>query len=114
MASTDVRQAFTPALGLFSLTWNSFLSSHSLFLYSCWSIIKHLLFSLFYTEEDSFLTLDHSGILSTEFVSILQATEFTILISAYPVPKVSWLKDGKELPENYYVFTKTSHSEGNR
>ncbi|XP_037554264.1 platelet-derived growth factor receptor alpha [Nematolebias whitei] len=65
-------------------------------------------------EENSFLTLDHSGILSTEFVSILEATEFTILISAYPVPKVSWLKDGKELPENYYVFSKTSHSEGTR
>ncbi|XP_017284260.1 platelet-derived growth factor receptor alpha [Kryptolebias marmoratus] len=65
-------------------------------------------------EENSFLTLDHSGILTTEFVNILEATEYTILISAYPVPKVSWLKDGKEMSENYYISTKTSHIEGNR
>lgn len=65
-------------------------------------------------EEDSFVALDHSGILATEFVSLLEETEFTILINAYPAPKVMWLKDGKAIPQNYYVLTKTSHLEGNR
>ncbi|XP_040896819.1 platelet-derived growth factor receptor alpha [Toxotes jaculatrix] len=65
-------------------------------------------------EENSFVTLDHSGILPMEFVSLLEETEFTILINAYPAPKVTWLKDGKPLKGNYYILTKTSHLEGNR
>ena len=60
------------------------------------------------------MKLDHSGILAMEFVSLLEETEFTILIDAYPTPKVTWLKDGKALPGNYYVLTKTSHLVGNR
>ncbi|KAG7228764.1 hypothetical protein INR49_008542 [Caranx melampygus] len=39
--------------------------------------------------ENSFVTLDHSGILTSEFVSLLEETEFTILINAYPAPKVA-------------------------
>lgn len=71
--------------------------------------------SLFFpSEENSFVALDHSGILTTEFVSLLEETEFTILIDAYPAPKVLWLKDGKAISESYYVLTKTSHVEGNR
>lgn len=66
------------------------------------------------SAENSFVTLDHSGILTTEFVSLLEETEFTILINAYPAPKVAWLKDGKAMSENYYTHTKTSHIEGNR
>ncbi|XP_035509000.1 platelet-derived growth factor receptor alpha [Morone saxatilis] len=65
-------------------------------------------------EENSFMALDHSGILATEFVSLLEETEFTILIDAYPAPKVMWLKDGKAIAGNYYVLTKTSHLGGNR
>lgn len=65
-------------------------------------------------EDDSFVALDHSGILSTEFVSLLEETEFTILINAYPAPKVMWLKDGKAFSGNYYVLTNTSHIDGNR
>lgn len=65
-------------------------------------------------EENSFVTLDHSGILATEFVSILEETEYTILIDAYPAPKVMWHKDGKALPGNYYIVIKTAHLEGNR
>lgn len=49
-----------------------------------------------------------------EFVSLLEETEYTILIDAYPAPKVMWLKDGKALQGNYYVLAKTSHLEGNR
>lgn len=60
------------------------------------------------------MALDHSGILTTEFVSLLEETEFTILISAYPPPKVRWLKDGEAVSENYFILTKTSHLEGNR
>lgn len=87
------------------------------FLYPFSPTITCLFFSsfLFLTlEENSFVVLDHSGILSTEFVSLLEETEFTILIDAYPAPKVMWLKDNKAIPENYYVLTKTSHLEGNR
>ncbi|KAF1386141.1 hypothetical protein PFLUV_G00115080 [Perca fluviatilis] len=65
-------------------------------------------------EENSFVALDHSGIQATEFVSLLEETEFTILINAYPAPKVTWLKDGTAMPQNYYILTKTSHLEGNR
>ncbi|XP_072294210.1 platelet-derived growth factor receptor alpha isoform X2 [Eucyclogobius newberryi] len=65
-------------------------------------------------EESSYVALDHSGILPTEFVSLLEETEFTILIDAYPAPKVSWQKDDKDIEQNYYVLTKTSHFEGNR
>ncbi|XP_035997377.1 platelet-derived growth factor receptor alpha [Fundulus heteroclitus] len=65
-------------------------------------------------DENSFVTLDHRGILQTEFVSILQETQFTIYINAYPAPKVSWMKDGQALSENYYISTKTSHIGGNR
>ncbi|XP_058495284.1 platelet-derived growth factor receptor alpha isoform X2 [Solea solea] len=65
-------------------------------------------------DENSFVALDHSGILAMELVSLLEETEFTILISAYPPPKVLWLKDGKDLSANYYILTKTSHVEGNR
>ncbi|KAE8294515.1 Platelet-derived growth factor receptor alpha [Larimichthys crocea] len=64
--------------------------------------------------ESSFVALDHSGILATESVNLLEETEFTILINAYPPPKVMWLKDGKAIPESYFVLTKTSHLEGNR
>ncbi|KAM3620154.1 uncharacterized protein V6R79_018966 [Siganus canaliculatus] len=66
------------------------------------------------TEENSFVALDHSGILETVFVSLLEETEFTILINAFPPPKVMWLKDGKAISGNYYIFTKTSPIEGNR
>ncbi|TWW57585.1 Platelet-derived growth factor receptor alpha [Takifugu flavidus] len=65
-------------------------------------------------EENSIVALDHSGILTSEFVSLLEETEFTILINAYPPPKVHWLKDGESLSENYFILTKTSHLEGNR
>ncbi|XP_053177771.1 platelet-derived growth factor receptor alpha [Scomber japonicus] len=65
-------------------------------------------------EENSFVALDHSGIQPMELVSLLEETEFTILINAYPAPKVTWLKDGKPIPENYYLLTKTSQIEGNR
>lgn len=65
-------------------------------------------------EENSFVALDHSGILPMEFVSLLEETEFTILIEAYPAPKVLWLKDGNAISGNYYIFTSTSHLEGNR
>lgn len=65
-------------------------------------------------EEDSFVALDHSGISSTQFVHIFEETEFTILIDAYPAPKMTWLKDGKDLRVNYYLFTNTSHQGGNR
>lgn len=67
-----------------------------------------------YSEENSFVALDHSGIQPMELVSLLEETEFTILINAYPAPKVTWLKDGKPIPENYYLLTKTSQIEGNR
>lgn len=60
------------------------------------------------------MKLDHSGILTTEFVSLLEETEFTILINADPAPKVMWLKDGEALPENYYVLTKTRHLKENK
>lgn len=65
-------------------------------------------------EENSFVALDHSGISAIEFVSLLEETEFTILINAYPAPKVTWLKDGKAIPESYYTLTKTSYVEANR
>nr|XP_046248139.1 platelet-derived growth factor receptor alpha [Scatophagus argus] len=65
-------------------------------------------------KENSFLALDHSGIPETEFVSLLEETEFTILIDAYPAPKVIWEKDDKIISGNYYILTKTSHLEGNR
>lgn len=65
-------------------------------------------------EENSFVALDHSGMLASELVSLLEETEFTILIDAYPAPKVYWQKDGKDIEESYYVLTKTSHFEGNR
>lgn len=60
------------------------------------------------------MVLDHSGILTTEFVSLLEETEFTILISADPPPKVQWLKDGRPVSENYFILTRTSQLEGNR
>lgn len=66
------------------------------------------------SEENSFVALDHSGMLASELVSLLEETEFTILIDAYPAPKVYWQKDGKDIEESYYVLTKTSHFEGNR
>ncbi|KAI4828770.1 hypothetical protein KUCAC02_022846 [Chaenocephalus aceratus] len=65
-------------------------------------------------EENCFVAVDHSGIQTSEFVSLLEETEYTLLINAYPNPKVSWLKDGKAMPQTYYIFTKTSHLEGNR
>ncbi|KAK7889609.1 hypothetical protein WMY93_025169 [Mugilogobius chulae] len=65
-------------------------------------------------EDTSYVALDHSGIVPTEFVSLLEETEFTILIDAYPAPKVSWQKDGKDIEQNYYVLATTSHFEGNR
>ncbi|KAM4738553.1 platelet-derived growth factor receptor alpha [Anableps anableps] len=65
-------------------------------------------------EGHSFVTLDHRGILQTEFVSILAETQFTIYINAYPAPKVSWMKNNQALSENYYISSKTSHIEGNR
>ncbi|XP_004084821.1 platelet-derived growth factor receptor alpha [Oryzias latipes] len=65
-------------------------------------------------EESSFIVLDHSGIFETEFISLLEETQFTILITAYPAPKITWMKDNNLIPESYYVFTQTSHFEGNR
>uniref|UniRef100_A0A8C6UJD5 Platelet-derived growth factor receptor alpha n=1 Tax=Neogobius melanostomus TaxID=47308 RepID=A0A8C6UJD5_9GOBI len=65
-------------------------------------------------EDSSFVTLDHSGILRTEFVSLLEETEFTILIDAHPAPKVTWQKDDMDIEKSYYVFTRTTHVEGNR
>lgn len=72
------------------------------------------MFLLSLSEKNSFVKLDHSGILSTEFVSLLEETEFTILIDAEPAPKVMWLKEGVALPESYYVHTKTRHLTGNK
>lgn len=107
-----VRPSFHPSLsprrpsasthrsfGRFHPTSTCLFSSPSLFLPS---------------EENSFVALDHRGILATEFVSLLEETEFTILIDAYPAPKVTWLKDGKAIPGSYYVLAKTSHLGGNR
>ncbi|XP_030228589.1 platelet-derived growth factor receptor alpha isoform X2 [Gadus morhua] len=65
-------------------------------------------------EETSFVALDHSGIGTLEEVTLLEQTEFTILLDAYPAPKVSWQRDGAAMPENYYLSTKTSHISGNR
>ncbi|CAL8309401.1 unnamed protein product [Lota lota] len=65
-------------------------------------------------EETSFVALDHSGIGTMEEVFLLEQTEFTILLDAFPAPKVSWQRDGAAMPENYYLFTKTSHISGNR
>ncbi|KAJ3600139.1 hypothetical protein NHX12_034089 [Muraenolepis orangiensis] len=65
-------------------------------------------------EENSFVALDHSGIGRVEVVSLLEQTEFTILLDAFPAPKVSWQRDGDAMPENYHLFTKTSHISGNR
>ncbi|XP_007550752.1 platelet-derived growth factor receptor alpha [Poecilia formosa] len=65
-------------------------------------------------EGNSFVILDHRGILQTESVGILAETQYTIYINAYPAPKVSWMKDGQALSENYYISSKTSHMEGNR
>ncbi|XP_057697882.1 platelet-derived growth factor receptor alpha [Corythoichthys intestinalis] len=65
-------------------------------------------------EESSFVALDHSGILDTEFVSLLEETQFTILIDASPSPKVTWQRDGKDIPESYYINAKSSHLQGNR
>ncbi|KAM9385980.1 platelet-derived growth factor receptor alpha isoform 2-T2 [Pholidichthys leucotaenia] len=74
--------------------------------------VSHVAVTVF--EENSFVVLDHSGILETEFVSIFDETEFTISIDAYPAPKITWLKDGKAIPEDYYTVTKNSHEGGNR
>ncbi|CAL8255198.1 unnamed protein product [Merluccius merluccius] len=65
-------------------------------------------------DEKSFVALDHSGIGTMEVVSPLEQTEFTILLDAFPAPKVSWERDGAAMPENYFLFTKTSHIMGNR
>lgn len=65
-------------------------------------------------EENSFVALDHSGIGTVEVVSLLEQTEFTILLDAFPAPKVSWQRDGFAMPENYYLFTETRHISGNR
>ncbi|XP_034036396.1 platelet-derived growth factor receptor alpha [Thalassophryne amazonica] len=65
-------------------------------------------------DENSFVTLDHSGILPLELVSLLEATEFTILIDAYPAPKITWQKNGKDISNSYYIHTKSSHITGNR
>lgn len=58
--------------------------------------------------------LDHSGIGVVEFVSMMEETEFTISIEAFPAPKVTWLKDGIAITENSYFLTKTSRLEGNQ
>ncbi|XP_023860711.1 platelet-derived growth factor receptor alpha-like [Salvelinus sp. IW2-2015] len=65
-------------------------------------------------EENTFVMLDHSGIGVVEFVSMMEETEFTISIEAFPAPKVTWLKDGIAITENSYFLTKTSHLEGNQ
>ncbi|XP_028300005.1 platelet-derived growth factor receptor alpha isoform X2 [Gouania willdenowi] len=65
-------------------------------------------------EDKSFVALDHSGILATEFVTILEETEFTILIDAYPPPKVTWMKDDIDIQGNFYIHTKVGHIQGNR
>ncbi|XP_016886800.1 platelet-derived growth factor receptor alpha isoform X3 [Cynoglossus semilaevis] len=65
-------------------------------------------------EENSFVSLHHSGIFEVEYVSLLQETEFTVFIDASPPPKVMWLKDGKELPANYFIDTQTVPFQGNR
>lgn len=108
MASPDVCQVFvspqTPlTLWLSPLSLAAFKTHFN----PPWSSIS-------LSEENSFVSLDHSGIVGTEFVRILEETEFTILIDAYPPPKVSWLKDGKAITVNYYIVTKTSKIEGNR
>lgn len=119
MAPADVCQAFTSplchsafisVLALLSCSFYSFLYQYSSTI-TCLFLYYFLFLS---SEENSFVALDHSGILATEFVSLLEETEYTILIDAYPSPKVTWLKDGKAMPQNYYVLTKTSHLEGNR
>ncbi|XP_054458592.1 platelet-derived growth factor receptor alpha [Anoplopoma fimbria] len=64
-------------------------------------------------EENSFVALDHGGLQATEFISLLEETEFIVLINADPAPKVTWMKDGKDLSQSFYVLTKTSHVNGN-
>ncbi|XP_071005721.1 platelet-derived growth factor receptor alpha [Oncorhynchus clarkii lewisi] len=64
-------------------------------------------------EENSFVILDHSGIGAVEFVSMMEETEFTISIEAFPAPKVTWLKDGIAITENSYFLTKTRRLAGN-
>lgn len=95
----------SPCLLAFAFLHYKFLTTNTGFFF----------FSLFLnSDDDSFVALDYSGILTTEFVSLLEETEFTIIIEAYPSPKVAWFKDGKAISGNYYVQTKTSHLEGNR
>ncbi|XP_024114871.1 platelet-derived growth factor receptor alpha [Oryzias melastigma] len=89
-------------------------------IYKCTAIslesgdIRNSLLSVTVYEETSSIVLDHSGIFETEFVNLLDETQFTILIDADPGPKITWMKDDNAIPENYYIFTKTSHFEGNR
>ncbi|KAJ7986489.1 hypothetical protein DPEC_G00340410 [Dallia pectoralis] len=64
--------------------------------------------------ESSFVSLEHRGIKALEFVSEMEETKFTIAMEAFPVPKVTWLKDGIAVTENSYLLTKTSRLEGNR
>ncbi|KAL1022590.1 hypothetical protein UPYG_G00029630 [Umbra pygmaea] len=63
-------------------------------------------------EDSSFVKLDHRRINVVEFIGILEETEFTIAIEAFPAPKVTWLKDGVSITENSYILTKTSRLEG--
>lgn len=104
-----------------SLHFTSTLSSVCVFLLHRSSVFlsSMILRSFFHplvchSEESSFIVLDHSGIFETEFISLLEETQFTILITAYPAPKITWMKDNNLIPESYYVFTQTSHFEGNR
>ncbi|CAB1324126.1 unnamed protein product [Coregonus sp. 'balchen'] len=81
--------------------------------YEC-SITNNFSSEIRANRENSFVTLDHSGIGVVEFVSMMEETEFTINIAAFPAPKVTWMKDGIAITENSYFLTKTSHLEGNQ
>ncbi|KAM6963198.1 platelet-derived growth factor receptor alpha [Aplochiton taeniatus] len=64
-------------------------------------------------EDPSFVSLNNEGIGAVETISLLEETEFTILIAAEPAPKVTWLKDNVPMAENYYMFATSSHIRGN-
>lgn len=103
-------------LFLLSITLSFFFLSLSLYptLHHYLSLCSPLFSTLLSVEENTFVMLDHSGIGVVEFVSMMEETEFTISIEAFPAPKVTWLKDGIAITENSYFLTKTSRLEGNQ
>ncbi|XP_076134312.1 platelet-derived growth factor receptor alpha isoform X2 [Alosa pseudoharengus] len=65
-------------------------------------------------EEKPFVSLDHSGIGGVEVITLLEDTEFTIFIDAYPEPKILWKKDGIPLEKSTFLYAVNSHVLGNR